>query len=359
MGIFRQLWASGKFVLKDKKQPECFQQNDALQQTEASSSESGISERSKAILGQLKPRRGQETGRWLREMGPRKENSELTSPAFNKADTIDDTVVWMDALFNEFCDLAYEFNKSAFGSDLLISSTRPTISERKSADEWYRTSTKTCQGRLTTKHWALILRGVNNKIDIFLLPSPMVLAFTAGQLDDSVYPPFADLTRSPDAESWSVGGEKIPFSAVPRFAKEILGDLIRVSSGVMAQSELFAQDDAPPVLGTNLAMGYDKSLAQADLYQLEPATIESGNPTMIMACDIVDQIVQCDLKQLYEEAAACSPSSNNANNIRIRISAIEAFRVKMIEAFEQYALITLPLASETFENSTVDDLMHS
>jgi hypothetical protein len=358
MGIFRELWASGKFVIKDQKEAEGLNERESRQQAEAVSLERGRAERSKAILGQLKPRRGQETGRWLREMAPRKEEPELMVAGFNKADSIDDTVVWMDALFNEFSNLSYEFNKSAFGSDLLISLTRPSIAEMKSTEEWYRSGSSTCQGRLTTTRWALILRGVNNKIDIFLLPCSMLLAFTAGQLDDSSYPPYTELTRSPDAQFWTVGGEQVPFSTVSLFAKELLGDLIRVSSGVMAQSEIFAPESTPPVLGTNLAMGFDKSVLKNDFQHLEPATIESDKSTMVLACDMVDQIVHRDLKRLYAEAAAWSPSSSTANNVRVQISAIESFRVKMIEAFEQYALITLPLEFETCESASADDLMH-
>jgi hypothetical protein len=356
MGIFRELWA-GKFVLKDQREAESVNSGESQQRSEAVSLEPGISEMSKAILGQLKPRRGPETGRWLRQMAPRKEEPELIVTGFDKADSLDETVVWMDALFNEFSNLSYEFNKSAFGSDLLISLTRPTIAETKSTEEWYRLSNRTCQGRLTTIHWALILRGVNSKIDIFLLPSSRVLAFTAGQLEDSSYPPYTELTRSPDAQFWTVGGEQVPFSAVSLFAKELLGDLIRVSSGVMAQSELFAPENTPPVLGKNLAMGFDKSVLQNDFHRSEPAT-DADNLTMVLACDMVDQIVHRDLKRLYAEAAAWSPSSNTANNVRVQISAIESFRVKMIEAFEQYALITLPLESETFESASADDLLH-
>jgi hypothetical protein len=363
MVLFREFWESGKFALEAKRAEECAQRQKASTGLDAflpDFGETGISENSKEILRQLRPKRGQETGRWLREISPRKNEPEAKPSVFSKADTIEDTVVWMDALFSQFADLSYEYNKSAYGSDLLISCTPPAISERTSTDEWYRSSTKTFQGRLTTKQWALIVRGVNTKIDIFILPTAALLAFSAGQLNDDAYPPFTALVRSLDSGEWTIGGEAVPFSSVSNLAKELLGDLIRVSSGVMAQSELFSRVAAPPALGENLAVGYDSAPAKVyDGSEQSVAAIhdsDSDTITMADACDLVDSIVEQDLIRLYAKAAACQPSSAHANTMRLQISAIEIFRVRMSEAFEQYALNILPFSTEVVERPASEDV---
>src|SRR5450432_2111270 len=104
MGRFRDLWASGKFVLKARNAEDQFQQAEALRHFSELSPELPVSEGSLEIVGALKSRRGIETGRWLREMAPQAQVPEESLQP-SDADCFADTVACMDVLFGEFSDL--------------------------------------------------------------------------------------------------------------------------------------------------------------------------------------------------------------------------------------------------------------
>jgi hypothetical protein len=241
--------------------------------------------------------------------------------------------------------MIYEFNKSAVGSDLLISYMGPTISvkNKNSKDDWYSPDSRTYQGRMMTREWALIVRGRDQSVTVLLLPAVMVLAFMAGQVPEDEFPPFMELLRSTETKMWTLAGESIPSAAVPSLAKELLGDLIRVSSGVMAEKELFSGRNEQSKLEENLAVGcvQEAPPPQPSAQQSQP---EPNDMSMPDAFDIIDGIVDCELKRLYGEAASMQSTSVNADSIRKRISGIEIFRVTMLEAFGQYTKLTSPMS---------------
>jgi hypothetical protein len=354
MGRFKDLWASGKFtVLQGDEWDQC-QREQALHQFEQVSPELAVPEKTRAIVDAIKARRGQETGRWLRDMAPKPARDEATVAATRaKVNAFEQTVAWIDTLFKEFASLAYEFNKTAAGSDLLISYTHPVTIDNPADD----LETKTYQGRLTTRQWALIIRGTDKQVSVLLLPSAALLAFTIGKGADCVYQPFTEVLQSIDTGTWAIGGVPIQLTAVPHLAKELLGDLIRVSSGVMSESELFSRSMEPPKLGENLAIGYKQQ-------QPPPAAIAPTRPddleTMSMhdACDVVDGIIDRELRRLYGESSSQPSSTDGADATRQQISAVEEFRVKMLGAFEHYTELTQSFSSPLPLTPTTVELQH-
>lgn len=346
MGRYRDLWASGKFVLKARAEEDRAQHQSAFVQYKQQSPEIASTDGSSAVLNALKSRRGQETGRWLRELVPQPAIEARAEEIAGNRDCFENIVLWMDALFAEFIDLAFEFNKSAAGTEMLATCLKPTICERSSNDEWYRSVAKVYQGRVTTTHWTLVVKGSGESIAIYMLPSAMWLAFTVGQVGEQDYPAFMELQRSSETKNWSLGGEPISLLNIKSLVKELLGDLIRVSSGIMSESELFSPSAALPSLGENVAVGYkQRSLADKDSSQ---EVLNSTLPlklTMPDACDIVDGIIDLELKRLYVAAGAPPGSGQDSNGIRKQISAIEGFRLRMLEAFEEYTVLTIPLTA--------------
>ena len=185
---------------------------------------------------------------------------------------------------------------------------------------------------------------------MYLLPAGMVLAFDTEQLSDSQYPPFMEVlhSKADSKAAWTIDGEAAPLEAIPHLARELFGDLIRVASGVMSDSDLFADNNDNPVLGKNLAVGYEREQPPASASQAV-APGESWNPNQMIisdACDVVDGVIERELKRLYEEAAKLKPDSPETQDTRKKISAVESFRTKMLDAFEQFTHEThgLPLA---------------
>jgi len=343
MGRFRDLWASGKFVITANDEMAELQQQGVAQLFEALSPDLAVPDHTREIFDELKARRGQETGRWLREMAP-ESVVQVAEVATKEALTpFEETLALLNQLFKSFSDLAYEFNKTAVGSDLLVSVALPMVIEKKMTDEWYCPVTKTCHARLTTRQWSLIFNGKDDKVSVLLLPAGMLIAFTTGQLGDGDNPPFMEILRPAAASQWTIGGENFPPEAFPHLAKELLGDLIRVSSGVMSESEIFSKNTDKLVLGENLAVGYKQQIAESKQGNGIKPLMATPDVSIQEACDIVDETVDCKLTQLYAEAAKLKPDSPNAEQTRRDISAIETFRTKMVEAFEQYTSSRLPI----------------
>jgi hypothetical protein len=357
MGRFSDLWATGKFIAKDREETEKSQQQEALHMFQDLSPEMAVPESTRQIFDALKARRGAETGKWLREMAPDQslqveaQRQQMLEAGAPTSGSFEDTVAWMDGLFKEFADLAYEFNKTAVGTELLISFERPSVTEKRSDEVWYRPVSKTYQGRVTTRRWAMIIKGVDKKISIFLLPSGVLLSFTSGKTDEKEYPPFVELIHTADGE-WTIGGVSVGRASTGPLAKELLGDIIRVSSGVMSEAELFTQGTDSPKLGENTAVGY----AQPETPRATAEHVDSSAMDMHDACDVVDHVIDRELKRLYAEASSLQASSPNAEVIRKQISAATAFRMKMLEAFEQYIHACQATPSATPQQSNQFDL---
>ncbi len=332
------MWLSGKFALdrfKDKVEDEREIKEAARALHEL------IPESSKAVYSDLQLRRGQETGRWLKslsEESPQQEESKQQAQA-PAVDTFGATRIWLDALFKEFASLTYGFNENAVGTDLFVSMERPQVLETKDETVWYNPVIKSYQGRLTTRYWSLFARGDDKKISVFIFPAEMTLRFKSGQTGDQEMPPFlvAEQGQADGKPTWKIQGESAPASLAPFIAKEMFGDLIRVASGKMSENELFNSKSDAPKLGENVAVGFDanaqpKSQAEANT----GLDINVDEMSVFEACDILDKVIDKELKRLYAEAGKVEPASPQAQNARQQISAAEAFRMRVVDAFENY-----------------------
>src|SRR5579883_3128807 len=353
MSRFGDLWKSGKMIMKDQKEESQKRFEEVRKLAQELNPEVATGSPSDQILSALKSRRGQETGRWLREMA----KEDVLKPVATQTQTRDPgtfgfeaTISWIDALFEQFTELAFEFNKTAVGTELMLSCENPKLHEKKSDDTWYRPVVKTYQGRLTTRQWALLVKGKDAKIIITIVPASMLLAFTTEEFSENDFPPLMEVVREDvdGKQTWTIGGEAAPMEAISHLAKELLGDLIRVSSGVMSESELFGRTGSAPKLGENLAVGYQRSSAGETTTE---AVAKKHAPNfdemnVFDACDVVDSIIERELKKLYEETSKIRPGSAMAETARMQISAMETFRSKVVAAFEEFTRAAHGLSSQ-------------
>lgn len=344
MGRFRDLWASGKIAIKHQKEYENYVQKEGAGLVSELMPGLEVNPDSQQVFSNIKSRRGQETGRWLANL---KTETAAVSPAESVQATesaYEESARWVNMLFQSFEDISFEYNKSAIGTDLMVSCEMPKTHEEKSDDLWYKPVIKTRQGRLTTRDWAMVVRGHEKKVLIFLIPTPMLLAFAANQASESDYPPFMEVIRDPGPPpQWTIGGEAIHIRAIPELAKVLLGDLIRVTSGVMTEAELFNTGNEGSVkLGESVAVGMTNEQKQASAAKATAPKekLELDQMGVSDACDIVDSIIDQELRRLYEKATTLGPSSQGASSVRKRISAVEKFRSKLTEAFEEFTHAT-------------------
>jgi hypothetical protein len=340
MGRFGDLWKSGKFVLKKEDEP--LSEEVVSLMTDAQPA-FGLNDSSNVILSALRTKRGMETGRWLNSL-----TSEVTATQDRLTavaevpgtanNGFDEMLTWMNQLFQQFRDLAFEFNKTAGSSDLLITVEMPQLHDKNASRESSESGIKVYRGRLTTSQWALGLIGQEESIAIHLIPAAMLLGFIVGQFSDKQFPPFMEIRRANvnGKPGWTIGGEPASVQTVPYLAKELLGDLIRVASGVMSESELFSSGKELPRLGENTAVGYPNTGKAPEKGTVSGAEVTSSDKTIHEACDVVDTAVDQELKRLYAKVATLRPDSPEATPTRTQISSLEKFRSNMLAAFEEY-----------------------
>jgi hypothetical protein len=117
----------------------------------------------------------------------------------------------------------------------LIVATSPLTLENLSATNDH------FEGHLSTRHWALAFDASTRKLDVYLIPAELVLAFTTSRIDETEYKPFITFVprRHRDEYYWSVEQRTITFDMLPKLAKELFGDLIKVASGNVSEEEFF------------------------------------------------------------------------------------------------------------------------
>jgi hypothetical protein len=361
MGRFNDLWASGKFALKRNQEAEESRMQEARARAQELAPDMAIDPNQKEIFNALKAKRGQETGRWLNGLVPANVEKPVEVQAA-AATAFEDVNKWIDLLCEQFVELAYEFNKKAVGTNLYVSCEKPKLFEKRDEDLWYRPVDKTYKCRLTTRDWALIVRGHDSKIAIFVVPSSMVMAFDNDSIGEDEMPHLMEIERtaaSGGAITWMIGGEGTNLSSISPLAKELFGDLIRVSSGVMTEAELFSTDKGP-TLGENVAVGYQQpgdspSNASGSTQNAPQGSVTDSGSSAIArasehviskACDIVDEIIDQELKNLYATATQIQPGTPEASNIRRQISATETFHTKILDAFKDYTQATLSAGAQ-------------
>ena len=315
--------------------------NEVRAMMQESSPDFGMSEASHVVTSALRPRLGQETDRWLSSLAEQAGTAQHPAPTVVAASGSDfnETVKWVDQLFQQISILASAFNKTTANPELVITVEHAQAYEKQAQAGSNEPEVKLYRGRVTTSQWALGVIGQEERIAVCLIPSAMLLAFTSGRFTDRDFTPLVEVLRGKvnGTATWTVGGEAAPLSAIPSLAKKLLGDLIRVASGVISEAELYASGQNKPNSNETVAVGY--STSQESTGQVAPASGQTSNvPTRALsdACRSVDSIVDGELRRLYEEASKLRPDSEFAAPTRTQISSLEKFRSQMRAVFEEY-----------------------
>ena len=181
-----------------------------------------------------------ETGSWLSSLV----NDALEIAAHGDAEQpivdedVNVMVRWVAQIFNEFELYKIEFNKKAAGSDLIVAASPLNLENLSASNDRF-------EGHLSTRYWSMAFDASTRKLDVYLIPAQLVLAFTTSRIDETEYKPF--ITFKPRRQGgeyyWSVDQQLITFDMLPKLAKELFGDLIKVASGNVTEEEFF--ENAP------------------------------------------------------------------------------------------------------------------
>jgi len=313
---------------------------------------------SHVILESLRKRRGAETAEWLNKLtsntplgqqqsftGSQQElsskNNELSPEDLKRHELIQ----CLDKLFDQFELYASRFNSTAQGTDLLVTCTRPNMDGQTSdQSNLYSEPEKTSpaeityEGHLVTRFWAMLLRGSVGTINVFIIPAESLLGFSLHKIDESIYSPLLVIESewSNNKLAWHIAGTNIAINQLPLLAKELFGDLIRVASGQMSESELFAHPLQQLSLGENLAVGYKlpapvnaQSTSQSISQSIElpkvpaaPANAAGKISFSLASLTLAEQLLvsmDADINQLFQLGKAALAAEDTATFQKIEL----------------------------------------
>ena len=127
---------------------------------------------SQTILESLRKRRGAETAAWLNSLTAAKQTP---APAMSGTQSTEvqhehQLMQWLDKLFDQLELYASRFNRTAQGTDFIVTCTRPHMNGQPKAqsDETVNINTpeKIYEGHLVTRFWAMFLRGAAGTINV-------------------------------------------------------------------------------------------------------------------------------------------------------------------------------------------------
>lgn len=218
------------------------------------------------ILGNIKPRTGKETTKWLNDLtqddddeipdepvevmhkpGPTSAPAPL--PAQFAHPSISQTQVkWVDRLFDLFQQYEAEYNRQITDPKLSIETDRASItpeliSRMQGSDHFHYT------GRLSMRAWSLVIRGNLSHIQGYVIPSDHLIGF---ENNVSAYTKYFEFFPVWDGElKWSLdANNSFGMGQLPTVAKQIFGHLIKVSKGDASDEDVFglggSRQNLPP-----------------------------------------------------------------------------------------------------------------
>ncbi len=167
-----------------------------------------------------------------------------SSQAPTESTMIGQAIHWLDKMFVEFELYAADFNLNVRGTNLVVSCTRP-IKRTNDTGGLYSEAGDDClsyAGHIATQQWSLVVRGCATKIEMFIIPAELLIAFSISSTNESGHEPLLVLEPGwRDNEIiWHVQNHIITTEQIPALAKELFGDLLKVASGQMTEAELIA-----------------------------------------------------------------------------------------------------------------------
>lgn len=204
------------------------------------------------IIDNLQPRRGRETVEWLNDISDEilQNNPELAAQEVARVSEepgvkSNELVTWVEKMFDYFEDMSADFNETAVGTKLTVAVQRPVFHYEEGAYGVYteESTIAVFKGHLATRTWGMLIQGHQDTIDIYIVPSDRLLKFTFGDIQNAGFKPFMTIqsVKTEEGLQWRIDGSKLRFEMLPMLCKELLGDLVRVASGTMDESELFCR----------------------------------------------------------------------------------------------------------------------
>lgn len=163
---------------------------------------------------------------------------EERSAHFNRQKTI---VFWIKELFSNFNSIVYQFNSKIAQDRMWVECSEPEFHsvscDDHNSDGTYESTRLYFEGHLSARDNTLLIRGLADEIDAFIVPSAVWLGISVNRVDEHDYPPFARIkvTGMKDAMIHLQETQKdrqlhIESSSIPLLAKLLFSRLIESSA---------------------------------------------------------------------------------------------------------------------------------
>lgn len=195
-----------------------------------------------AVLEELRQRKRNDGARWLKDLAVESLSESSAEPLSENTayTTMEQMYSSLELMFDEFERYTSEFNLNAAGTDLLVSCTRPQCKLlTDAANSFDPTGTimqqnSEYEGHVSTRQWSLVFMVKALSLELYLIPSDLLLAFSTGHGAETDYAPLLTLDAKLDKRGrfvFQMNDVDIDKSRMPELAQELFKDLVRVASG--------------------------------------------------------------------------------------------------------------------------------
>ncbi len=152
--------------------------------------------------------------------------------------------IWIDNILLHLKQFATEFNDSDTGEhmQIAIESPKDTLVLPCRRDPSFEPYKFNCYaGHLVSYNWALLVRSYYESIEVFLVPSEMLLSLQINALNSSNVKPLAEFHAAVNDEQviWALAGVTLELETVPAMCRELFGDFVKVALQTVDASVLF------------------------------------------------------------------------------------------------------------------------
>lgn len=238
--------------------------------------------KNKILQGMGKSFTGEETMRWLSvlDKDPLSAEETIAPGQLIQEAQLPMTGV-LDILFDHLQRYTFEFNKNPIAERFKVQCERPKGLHELADFSRFSRRVKYAQGHLSTREWSLIIQGIDDEIEVFVLPGDFLIGFRPGQTQ---FQPFLSmsLTQMKGRSAWTILDKPLARDSMPKLARRLFGQLIKVAKGESSESEKFkfSTRDSQEVSSQSFERSYEKD-DHPSLWLLGPEPADQPRPKSV------------------------------------------------------------------------------
>lgn len=177
---------------------------------------------------------------WLQELAQNYNCTDTVGRQYRQERHTESLIVyWVRALFESIRQCADKFNQQLNSDHLMVEYVEPEFHrvECSANETLFAVQRIFYECHFVANRWALLLRGVDNRLDAFIVPSDVWLGLSINTIDDSQYPSFFRIDVDSDnglraivfSDDNAAGNLPVDSASIPGLAKLLFSRLIEVS----------------------------------------------------------------------------------------------------------------------------------